>query len=117
MREADHAVEVHRVHKNVPPTLGQRTESETRTIRRDARRKRHGTQMSELALIRAVVIHHPDFFVTGAVADKVNLAFRDAGNASTQAENNLISESVRNHPNRVAGWNVGVLFAENLRGG
>jgi hypothetical protein len=48
--------------------------------------------VSELALVGAVVIHHPDFFVAGAVADEINFAFGDAGNTSAQAEDDFIGE-------------------------
>ncbi len=71
--------------------------------------------MRELALIGAVVIHHPDFFVAGAVADEIDFAFGDAGNAAAQAEDNFVGKFVGDEAGRVVGGNVGVLFAENLR--
>ena len=57
--------------------------------------------MRDLLLVGAVVVHHPDFFVARAVADEVDLAFGDAGNASAQAEDNFVGETVRDHPRRV----------------
>ena len=59
------------------PLFGGGTEGEARAVRRDARRQRNAAQMRDLLLVGAVVIHHPDFFVAGAVADKINLAFGD----------------------------------------
>ena len=42
--------------------------------------------MGNLALVRAVVVHGPDFLVAGTVADKINFAFRHPGNAAAEAE-------------------------------
>ena len=71
--------------------------------------------MSELALIRAVVVHPPDFLVAGAIADKINFALGDAGNAATQAEDDLVGELVGDDAGSIVAGNVGVLLAENLR--
>src|SRR5882762_7601282 len=73
--------------------------------------------MGYLLLIRAVVVHHPDFFVTTAVADKINLALTDAWYASSQAENDFIGKLVSDESCRLLGGVVGILFSEHLRTG
>src|SRR5579872_2993050 len=106
MWKAQSPVEFHRVHRNIPTELGEGTESQTRTIRRDSRRQSNRTLMGELALIAAVVVHHPDFFVSRSITDEINLAFRDARNAPAQAEDNLICKLVCDHPGGFTGCNV-----------
>ena len=59
--------------------------------------------MSKLALVAAVIIHHPDFFVAGAIADKIDFAFGDAGNAAAQTKNNFIGKFVGDQAGRVIG--------------
>ena len=73
------------------------------------------TQMSDLVLVRAVVIHGPDFFVAGAIADEIDLRFRDALNASAQAVNDLVGELVGHHARRGVGGSVGILLTQDLR--
>src|SRR3977135_3370305 len=71
--------------------------------------------MGYLLLIRAVVVHHPDFFVAAAVADKINLALTNAGYAAAQAENDFIGKLVSDETRRLLGAVVGILFSEHLR--
>ena len=73
--------------------------------------------MGKLALVGAVIIHHPDFFVAGAVADEINFAFRDAGNAAAEAKNDFVGKFVRDQAGRVIGGNIGVLLAQDQRRG
>ena len=54
--------------------------------------------MRQRLLVCAVVVHHPDFFVSGALANKVDFSFSDALYASAQAEDDFIGEPVRNLP-------------------
>ncbi len=97
--------------------LGQRTECKTGSVRRDSRRQRYRAEMGELALVRAVVIHHPDFLVPAAVADEINLALANAGNASTQAHDDFVGQFVCDQPGCILGGRVRVLLAQHLRGG
>ena len=50
--------------------------------------------MRELLLVGAVVIHLPDFFDAAASADEENLGFRDALDASAEAEDDFVGETV-----------------------
>ena len=77
--------------------------------------KRDRTQMRDLVLVRAVVVHGPDFFVAGAVADEINLRLGDALNAAAQTENNLVGELVRHHARRGVARAIGILLAQDLR--
>src|ERR1039458_6723975 len=96
MRESDKAVQVGGIHEDVPAGLSQGTEGEAGTIGRNSGRQGDGGLMSELALVGAVVIHDPDFFVAGAIADEKDFAFGDAGNAATQTKNDFVREFVGN---------------------
>src|SRR5258708_9022566 len=71
--------------------------------------------MGYLLLIRAVVVHHPDFFVAAAVADKINLALTNAGYAAAQAENDFVGKLVSDETCRLLGGVVEILFSEHLR--
>ena len=51
--------------------------------------------MRDLPLVGSVVIHHPDFFVPAAAADKKNLAFCNAGNTPAETEDDLVGELMR----------------------
>ena len=62
------------------------------------------SQVSDLMLVGAVIVHRPDFFVAAAAADKVNLALGDAVNAAAQAENNFIGKFVRDGARRRRAW-------------
>src|SRR4029077_21061747 len=62
-----------------------------------------------------VVVHHPDFFVAAAVADKINLALTNAVYAATQAENDFVGKLVSDETRRLLGGVVGILFSEHLR--
>src|SRR5438552_10630894 len=71
--------------------------------------------MGYLLMISAVVVHHPDFFVAAAVADKINLALTNAGYTAAQAENDFIGKLVSDETRRLLGAVVGILFSEHLR--
>src|SRR5271165_3361003 len=50
--------------------------------------------MGELLLVRAVVIHLPDFFGAAAIADEVDLGFGDSGDAATQAKDDFVGKTM-----------------------
>ena len=64
-----------------------------------------------MALVGAVVIHHPDFFVAGAVADEINFALGDARDAAAQTENDFIGKLVGDDAGGFVGRIVGILLA------
>src|SRR6266852_8673932 len=66
-------------------------------------------------LVGAVVVHRPDFFLSSPAADEVNLAFGDARDSATQAEDDLVCKLVGNYADRIRGRVVVVLFAQDLR--
>src|ERR1700679_1662814 len=70
--------------------------------------------MRELALIGAIVIHGPDFFVAAAITDKKYLAFGDALNPAAETVDDFVGKLVGDEASGVIGGNVGILFAENL---
>src|SRR5215467_12025182 len=72
--------------------------------------------MCNLTLIRAVVIHRPDFLMPGAVANEIDLRFGDSLNPATEAENDFVGELVRHKPRRGVTGGIRVLLAKNLRG-
>src|ERR1700677_5411070 len=51
--------------------------------------------MSHLRLVRAVIIHGPDFFVSAPAADESNLRLRDAGKAAAQLRDDVVGKLVR----------------------
>ena len=67
--------------------------------------------MGQCMLIRSIVIHRPDFFVTATTTDKKNLALRDARYAATQTEDDLIGKLVSNGSNGVASRRILILLA------
>ena len=71
--------------------------------------------MGNLALVRAVVVHGPDFLVAGTVADKINFAFRHPGNAAAEAEDDFIGEFVGDEAGGICGGSIAVLLAQHLR--
>ena len=73
--------------------------------------------MRELVLVRAVIIHRPDFLVAAAAANEIDFAFRDPGNAAAEAKDDLIGEFVRRCAGRVIGRRILILFAQHLRRG
>src|ERR1700753_899547 len=73
--------------------------------------------MRDLMLIRAVVVHLPDFFVTATAADEEDLAFRDAGDSTTEAEDDFIGELMRDGAGCIGSSFVLVLLTKNLRRG
>ena len=70
--------------------------------------------MRELMLVRTVIIHGPDFFVTGAVTDKVDLSLRDSLESTSQPQDDLVSELVRHDPSCCVGGIVGVLLVQEF---
>ncbi len=66
-------------------------------------------------LVGAVVVHRPDFFLSSPAADEVNLAFGDARDSATQAEDDLVGKFMRNYTDGIGGRVVVVLLAQDLR--
>src|SRR5262249_165177 len=71
--------------------------------------------MGHLVLVRAVVVHLPDFFVTAAVTDKIDLALRNSGNSTAQSKADLLGKLVGSLARCVCRGGIGVLLAKNLR--
>src|SRR5437764_13025498 len=65
-------------------------------------------------LVSAVIIHGPDFFVSGTVADEINLAFRNTGDPAAQPEDDFIRELMRGDAGGINGGGIRILFAEHL---
>ena len=63
-------------------------------VGRPARGKRNGAQRGHLVLVRAIVIHHPDFLVAGFVAHIGDLCLRDAGQAAAQHADDVVGKLV-----------------------
>src|SRR5260370_28095740 len=70
--------------------------------------------MRDRLLVGAIVVHRPDFFVAGALADEVDLGFGDSGYTSAEAEDDFVGKFVRDHAHCVARRIIGVLLAEYL---
>src|ERR1700751_5039792 len=70
--------------------------------------------MGQGVLVRAIVIHGPDFLAATAAAHKINLALRYTRNAATETKNNLVCEFVSDGAGVVVGSGVLVLFAQHL---
>src|SRR5579875_69012 len=70
--------------------------------------------MGELLLVGAVVVHLPDFFRTAAIADEINLALGDAGDATAKAKDDLVGEAVGNEAGVLIGRLFAVLLAQHL---
>ena len=71
--------------------------------------------MRELFLVRAVVVHHPDFFSASPRTDEDDLGFEDARDSAAEPEDDLISELVSDQAGVVVGCGFAVLLAEDLR--
>src|SRR5208337_4795979 len=63
-----------------------------RGVRCPARGKRDGFQGGQSTLIRAVIIHHPEFLVAGARADEGDLRGGNAGQAAGKFIDDFIGE-------------------------
>src|SRR6185437_1834987 len=113
--EGDKTIQVERIHADVYCSLAEFDESDARVIRRNPWRQRDAAQMRDLVLAVTVVVHSPNLFCTGAIADEYDLALRHAKNSASQAKDDLIGKFVRD-VTRVVGRGVfAILFAQNLR--
>src|SRR5437667_12849141 len=72
--------------------------------------------MGQFTLIRSIVIHRPNFFVTAAAADEKDLTLGDALNAAAQTKDDLVGKLVGNGSNRIASCRILILVAQHLRG-
>src|SRR5579884_4396698 len=71
--------------------------------------------MCDLVLSISVVVHHPDLFCAGTIADEYDLAFSHAGNSAAKAKDDLVGETMCNQA-RVVGRRIfAILLAQNLR--
>src|SRR5215831_3740936 len=70
--------------------------------------------MRKLMLVRAIVVHGPDFFMSGSVTDEVNLRLCDPLNSSTKPEDDLIGELMRHDSGSRITRRIRVLLPENL---
>ena len=71
--------------------------------------------MGDGVLIGAVVVHGPDLFVSAAHVDVIDLGFGDAGDATAEAEDDLVGEAVGDLAGGVVGGGLVVLLGEDLR--
>ena len=53
--------------------------------------------MRDLLLVGAIVVHRPDFFVSAALADEIDLGFGNAGHAAAEAKDDFIGKAVRDY--------------------
>src|SRR5437667_5354231 len=77
--------------------------------------ERNRPQRSYGMLIRAVVVHRPNFLVAATGAHIINLRFRDTIDSSAQPEDDFVREFVRYDTGSLGGCCVGVLLAQHLR--
>jgi hypothetical protein len=72
--------------------------------------------VGDLVLVSAVIVHPPDLFMPAARADVIDLAFSNALNSATQAEDDFVRKPVGNETHSIGRGCVLVLLAKNLRG-
>src|SRR6202041_932003 len=112
----DGTAEHQRKHANGPTLAFQRSKGDAVVIRRDAGRKGDGAQAGDGGLSLPVVIHLPYFFVPAALGDVVDVSLGDAGNAASQAGNDLVRKAVRNQARVILAGCFVVLLAQDLWG-
>ena len=81
----------------------------------DARRERDRSQVRQLLLVGAIVIHGPNLFVAAACADEINAAFGNARQAAAEAENDFVGKAMSDDACVLCRRGFVVLFAEHLR--
>ncbi len=84
-------------------------------IRRDTRGKGDGAEVGDGMLALPVVIHLPYFFVPASRGDVVDMRLGDAGNAATEAGDDLVGEAVSDQARIVLAGCFVVLLAQDLR--
>ena len=93
--EADEAAEDEREHAELEAVLAEGGKGDEGVIGRDAGGDGVFTEVSDGVLIGSVVVHHPDFFFTGADAFGVEeFGFGDAGGATAEAEDDVVGKLV-----------------------
>src|SRR5262249_60678037 len=112
--KCDDPIQFERVHLNVHAALAQFDEGNPGAIGRDTWRQSNAAELRDLVLAVAVVIHHPDFFCAGAIADVDNLAFSNSRNAAAEAEDDLVSKAMRDQACIVLRGIFAVLLAQYL---
>src|SRR5207302_11347926 len=91
------------------------TECDTGIVGRDARRQGIGTEVRDLVLVSAVIIHRPDLSMPTVVADVINPGFSYSLTPATQAEDNFIGKPVGDYAHCLSAGSVLVLLAKNRR--
>src|SRR4029077_1717991 len=71
--------------------------------------------MGQGVLVRAIVIHGPDFLAATPAAHEINLALRYALNAATETKNNLVGKFMGDGAGSIGGSGILVLLAQHLR--
>ena len=93
-REGNAAVGFEREDENVRVAQRISGESQARIVRGPARRRAVDPVTGDGMLVKAVVIHHPDFRVTGPVADESDFGEVDAGDSTPESLDDLVGEAV-----------------------
>src|SRR5450432_4391005 len=122
MREGDELVSIEGVHANLRAGDAihglEAGEGNARSVGRPARGERDGTQMSELMLVGAVVVHGPDFLGAGAGTDEGDLGGGDTGDATAEFGDDFVGELVSEFANLSVGGSAAIDLGDNrLRGG
>src|SRR5690242_1022070 len=78
------------------------------------RRQGQRAEMRQLFLVRAVIVHLPDFLVSAARAYIVDMRLRDTLNAAAQPEDDFVRKSMCDEPRVSVARLLAVLLAEHL---
>src|ERR1700735_2654815 len=116
MWEVHRTIDFQGVHHEIPATLGKGAKGQARSVGRNSGRECDRAHASDLVLVRSVVIHRPDFFVTSAVTDEINLSLGDSLDAATEPDDDFVRKFVGHHPGCSVSGSVRVLLPANLRG-
>jgi len=93
--EGDGAAEFEGEHLQLPSACGgDGREGDAAVVGRNARESEMETELGNLALVGAVVVHHPDFFVPLRELMKTMAGFGDALDAATEAKDDFVGEFV-----------------------
>ena len=103
LREGDELVGIEGVHANLRAGDAihglEAGEGDARSVGRPARSERNGTQVGELMLVGAVVIHGPDFLGACAGTDEGDLRACNAGDATAELGDDFVGELVSEFAN------------------
>ena len=90
-------------------------EGDARRVRRPSRCERDRIQVRDLVLVRAVVVHHPDFLVAAAPAYKRNLRLGDAGLPAAEEGHDVVRKLVRELASAVFRHRAAINFLQRER--